>query len=58
MQYYTHLTFSFPLLYLTLGHFSLFECNHFGLAAYLVPGFRLGGGIWATLIGSISFGNY
>ncbi|MBW4648471.1 MAG: phage holin family protein [Kastovskya adunca ATA6-11-RM4] len=47
--------FTFPLIILTLGLF-LFVLNAiiFGLAAWLVPGFRLRWGIWSALIGSIA----
>nr|WP_242019902.1 phage holin family protein [Trichocoleus sp. FACHB-40] len=44
-----------PITILTLGLF-LFVLNAiiFGLAAYLVHGFRLRWGIWSALIGSIA----
>ena len=47
--------FTFPLIIVTLGLF-LFVLNAiiFGLAAWLVPGFRLRWGIWSALIGSIA----
>ena len=47
--------FTFPLIILTLGLF-LFVLNAiiFGLAAWLVPGFRLRWGFWSALIGSIA----
>jgi putative membrane protein len=47
--------FTLPLIILTLGLF-LFVLNAiiFGLAAWLVPGFRLRWGIWSALIGSIA----
>lgn len=47
--------FTFPLIILTFGLF-LFILNAiiFGLAAWLVPGFRLRWGIWSALIGSIA----
>lgn len=47
--------FTFPLIILTLGFF-LFVLNAiiFGLAAWLVPGFRLRWGVWSALIGSIA----
>ncbi|MBD1928747.1 phage holin family protein [Trichocoleus sp. FACHB-90] len=46
---------SLPITILTLGLF-LFVLNAiiFGLAAYLVHGFRLRWGIWSALIGSIA----
>jgi putative membrane protein len=46
---------TFPLIILTLGLF-LFILNAiiFGLAAWLVPGFRLRWGFWSALIGSIA----
>ncbi|HEY9767217.1 MAG TPA: phage holin family protein [Coleofasciculaceae cyanobacterium] len=47
--------FTFPLIILTFGLF-LFILNAiiFGLAAMLVPGFRLRWGFWSALIGSIA----
>ena len=47
--------FTFPLIILTFGLF-LFILNAtiFGLAAWLVPGFRLRWGFWSALIGSIA----
>ena len=47
--------FTFPLIILTFGLF-LFVLNAsiFGLAAWLVPGFRLRRGFWSALIGSIA----
>jgi putative membrane protein len=47
--------FTFPFIILTLGLF-LFVLNAiiFGLAAWLVPGFRLRWGFWSALIGSIA----
>lgn len=47
--------FTFPFIILTLGLF-LFVLNAiiFGLAAWLVPGFRLRWGVWSALIGSIA----
>ncbi|RUT07806.1 membrane protein [Dulcicalothrix desertica PCC 7102] len=47
--------FSFPLIILTIGLF-LFVLNSmiFGIAAYLVNGFRLRYGFWSALIGSIA----
>ena len=47
--------FTFPFIILTLGLF-LFVLNAiiFGLAAFLVTGFRLRWGIWSALIGSLA----
>ncbi len=47
--------FTFPLIFLTFGLF-LFVLNAiiFGLAAAIVPGFRLRYGIWSALIGAIA----
>ncbi|MBD1805558.1 phage holin family protein [Microcoleus sp. FACHB-SPT15] len=47
--------FTFPFILLTFGLF-LFVLNAiiFGLAAWLVPGFRLRWGFWSALIGSIA----
>ncbi len=47
--------FSFPFIILTLGLF-LFIVNAivFGLAAWLVSGFRLRWGFWSALFGSIA----
>lgn len=47
--------FTFPLILLTFGLF-LFVLNAviFGLAAAIVPGFRLRYGIWSALIGAIA----
>lgn len=47
--------FAFPLIILTLGLFSLIlNAVIFGLAAYLVRGFRLRWGVWSALLGSIA----
>lgn len=47
--------FTFPFIILTLGlFFFVLNAIIFGLAAYLVPGFRLRWGIWSALIGSIA----
>jgi putative membrane protein len=44
-----------PLVWITLGLFSvIINAIVFGLAAWLVEGFRLRWGIWSALIGSIS----
>jgi putative membrane protein len=44
-----------PLVFLTLGLFSVvINAIVFGLAAWLVEGFRLRWGIWSALIGSIA----
>ncbi len=47
--------FSFPLIILTIGLF-FFVLNSiiFGIAAYLVNGFRLRYGFWSALIGSVA----
>ena len=46
---------TFPLIFLTFGLF-LFVLNAviFGLAAWLVTGFRLRWGFWSALIGSLA----
>ncbi|KYC35539.1 hypothetical protein WA1_06870 [Scytonema hofmannii PCC 7110] len=47
--------FTFPFIILTLGlFFFILNAIIFGLAAYLVPGFRLRWGIWSALLGSFS----
>ena len=47
----------FPLVIVTLGLFSLvINAIVFGLAAWLVPGFRLRWGIWSALIGAFALG--
>lgn len=47
--------FTFPFIILTLGLFLFFlNAIIFGLAAWLVPGFRLRWGFWSALIGSIA----
>lgn len=49
--------FSFPLIILTFGLFAfILNAIIFGLAAYLVQGFRLRWGIWSAFIGSIALG--
>lgn len=46
---------SLPLIFLTFGLFSLVvNAVIFGLAAFLVQGFRLKWGFWSALIGSFS----
>lgn len=47
--------FSFPFIFLTFGLF-LFILNAiiFGIAAAIVPGFRLRWGFWSALIGSLA----
>ncbi|MEC4982782.1 MAG: phage holin family protein [Oscillatoria sp. PMC 1068.18] len=48
---------AFPITLLTLGLFALvINAIIFGLAAYLVHGFRLRWGVWSALIGSITLG--
>jgi len=47
--------FSFPFIILTFGLFAfVLNAIIFGLAAFLVPGFRLRWGIWSALIGAIA----
>ncbi len=47
--------FSFPFIILTVGlFFFVLNAVIFGIAAYLVNGFRLRYGIWSALIGSIA----
>jgi putative membrane protein len=47
--------FSFPFILLTVGlFFFVLNAAIFGLAAYLVNGFRLRYGFWSALIGSIA----
>ena len=47
----------FPLVILTLGFYLLvINVIIFGLAAWLVPGFRLRWGIWSALIGAFVLG--
>lgn len=49
--------FSFPFIFLTFGLFAVVvNAIIFGLAAYLVTGFRLRWGIWSALIGAIAIG--
>lgn len=48
---------TFPIVLLTLGLFAfVLNAIVFGLAAYLVEGFRLRWGFWSALIGSIALG--
>ena len=48
---------TFPIIILTFGLFALvLNAIIFGLAAYLVEGFRLRWGFWSALIGSIALG--
>lgn len=48
---------TFPFLILTFGLFAfVLNAIIFGLAAYLVQGFRLRWGIWSAFIGSIALG--
>jgi len=45
---------TFPFLLLTFGLFAfILNAIIFGLAAFLVPGFRLRWGFWSALIGSL-----
>lgn len=47
--------FSFPFIILTVGlFFFVLNAVIFGIAAYLVNGFRLRYGFWSALIGSIA----
>lgn len=46
-----------PINFLTLGLFSIvLNAIIFGLAAYLVGGFRLRWGFWSALIGAVALG--
>ncbi len=46
---------AFPITFLTLGLFSLIiNAIIFGLAAWLVTGFRLRWGFWSALIGTLA----
>ncbi|NEP02054.1 MAG: phage holin family protein [Symploca sp. SIO2E9] len=48
---------SLPAIWLTFGLFSIIvNAIIFGLAAYLVTGFRLRWGIWSALIGAVALG--
>lgn len=48
---------TFPIIFLTFGLFAfILNAIIFGLAAYLVEGFRLRWGFWSALIGSIALG--
>lgn len=48
---------SAPITWLTFGMFSLvINAIIFGLAAWVVTGFRLRWGIWSALIGSVALG--
>ncbi|HEY9728169.1 MAG TPA: phage holin family protein [Chroococcales cyanobacterium] len=48
---------AFPITFLTFGLFAIvLNAIIFGLAAYLVTGFRLRWGIWSALIGAIALG--
>ena len=49
--------FTFPALLVTFGLFMIvFNAAIFGLAAWLVEGFRLRWGIWSALLGAITLG--
>jgi len=49
------LLFSFPALLITFGLFMIvINAAIFGLAAWLVEGFRLRWGIWSALLGAIT----
>jgi putative membrane protein len=48
---------AFPITFLTFGLFAVvLNAIIFGLAAYLVTGFRLRWGIWSALIGAVALG--
>jgi putative membrane protein len=48
---------TFPIIFLTFGLFAfVLNAIIFGIAAYLVEGFRLRWGFWSALIGSIALG--
>ena len=48
---------TFPIIFLTFGLFAfVLNAIIFGIAAYLVEGFRLRWGVWSALIGSIALG--
>lgn len=47
----------FPLVFLTFGLFALaINAIIFGIAAWLVEGFRLRWGFWSALLGSLALG--
>ncbi len=49
--------FAFPITFLTFGLFAIvLNAIIFGLAAYLVTGFRLRWGFWSALIGAVALG--
>jgi putative membrane protein len=49
--------FGFPLVLVTFGLFMIvINAAIFGLAAWLVEGFRLRWGIWSALLGAIALG--
>ncbi|WP_341731374.1 phage holin family protein [Microcoleus sp. EPA2] len=51
------LLFTFPAVLITFGLFMIFiNAAIFGLAAWLVDGFRLRWGIWSALLGAIALG--
>lgn len=48
---------AFPITFLTFGLFAIvINAIIFGLAAWLVPGFRLRWGFWSALLGAILLG--
>jgi len=48
---------AFPITFLTFGLFAIvINAIIFGLAAWLVPGFRLKWGFWSALLGGILLG--
>ncbi|HBB32072.1 MAG TPA: hypothetical protein DC064_09820 [Cyanobacteria bacterium UBA9273] len=48
---------AFPITFLTFGLFAIvLNAIIFGLAAYLVTGFRLRWGLWSALIGAVALG--
>lgn len=49
--------FGFPLVFVTFGLFAIIiNAVIFGIAAWLVSGFRLRWGIWSALLGSLALG--
>jgi putative membrane protein len=48
---------AFPITFITFGLFAIvLNAIIFGLAAYLVTGFRLRWGFWSALIGAVALG--
>jgi putative membrane protein len=51
------MTLGLPFIWLTFGLFTIvINAIIFGLAAWLVEGFRLNWGIWSALLGAIALG--